>query len=894
MNDGILRVKISIPPLATGILPRPRLHQALELDLRGDNAFLRRLTLASAPAGYGKTTQVRAWLCGREASLAWYSLDDDDDDPGRYWTHLIAALQAAAPGIGSASAEALRSNEPSPDRSSGAGSQLVPLLNDLFALERPVYLVLDDYHHVEHTGIHQDMVFFLENLPPSVHVIVTTRSDPPWPLSRWRARNTIREIRLEELRFTEEEVARLCADRTGLPLAETHLAILTEKTEGWIAGLQLAMHSLLSHREDMERFIREFDGSHRHVLYFLSEEILLRQSPHMQDFLLRTALLQRFCAPLCDAVTGRDDSEQLIAELVRENLFIIRLDEQGTWFRYHALFADLLQYRLIRMDPDAIPELHRRASRWFLSRKLPGEAVRHALMAQDMAAVVRILEEHHDGILVSEGPGQLIRCLEDLPDEILLSSPILVLFKALYFLNYFGREQAEPYLRLAEDLVCETDEAQQRFCAMRSTVLSFYHIYSQRHDLAIEQAEQALRALPREEYTWRMRVAIYSGDARLFSGNPLEAYPFYEEAHRNALKGTNRFLPLTTALKTATALYHLGRLKEAWELTREMLATARREGLARIPRVGLLWGLLGELNREYGNLDEAERCLERALIMGEQEKPAWGWNSLYRAALYHSRGEPHHVLATVQQIETLNTELKLPAFVTTGAAVWKARALVSLGEDEKARRQLLALHVAEGEVLPEGLERAGLVLARIMMARAADDGPGTNKTAARGAEPDAPSAAVHELLDLVEQRAHSGGDLRLLVEARLLKARIAKTLGKHAQAQQYLEAARAAGRPAGFNQLFVDEGDAAAAEAAEGGTLPPVRSSCAGLVEELSQRETEILQLVGEGLSNDAIGEKLFISPGTVKWHLSNVFGKLGVSKRTRAIAVARQMGLLS
>lgn len=880
MKQSILQVKVSTPPLGTGILSRPRLQESLDSHLLRDATFLRSLTLVSAPAGYGKTTQVRCWLAGREKSLAWYSLDHSDNEPGRFWTHLIAALQHPAPGTGAAAAEALRSVEPAPDRSAGVDSSwLVPLLNDLFALERPVYLVLDDYHHVEHPDIHQEMVYFLENLPPSVHVIVTTRSDPPWPLARWRARNTMEEVRLEELRFTEEEVADLCANRTGISLAEKHLAILTGKTEGWIAGLQLAVHSLSTHREDLDRFLREFDGSHRHVLHFLSEEILNRQTPAMQDFLLRTSVLDRFCASLCDALIGGGEGEQLIERLVRENLFILRLDERGTWYRYHALFADLLRYRLSRTDPDAAAELHRRAAAWHLAREMPGEAIRHARLGKDRGEIIRILENYHDAILVSDGPGQLIQCLEELSDEELMRSPDLVLFKALYFLNYFGRERADLYLRLAENLTCETEEAQRRFEGMHFTVLSFRSIYAHELDRAIAYAEEALRTLPRDWHTWRWRVAIYSGDARLFSGNPREAYPFYQESHRSALQGPNRFLPLTTGLKMATALYRMGRLDEAWEMTREMLATARREGLAGIPRVALHWGLLGELNREYGNLDEADRCLARALVMGSAEKPAWGWNSLYEAALFHSRGEPHRVLETTSRLEELNRELKLPSFVTIGTREWKARALVSLERFSEAREELLDLDVEEGRPVPPGLERAGLVLARIMIHDEASKG-----AASKGA------AGAGKLLDRLEERTRSGGEIRLLVETLLLKGRLAEVLGKTEDARTHREAARSLGRPAGFYQVFLDEGETLTPDT---GAAPASRTSAAGLVEELSERETEILQLVGEGLSNDDIGEKLFISSGTVKWHLSNIFGKLGVSKRTRAVAVARETGLL-
>lgn len=888
MSEGILRIKTSIPPLGAGVITRTRIQEQLEHGLLQDMWFLRRLTLVSAPAGYGKTTQVRAWLQGREDSVTWLSLDRGDNDPQRYWSHLVAAMQQRVVQLGGRYLEALRVSE-SGSTGGGAGAHLVALLNDLYDLDTPLHLVLDDYHHIENPAIQEDMIVFIENLPPRVHLILTTRSDPPWPLARWRARGSMMEIRLEDLRFTDEEVARLCEvhreTHPRLILHEPHLAVLAEKTEGWVAGLQLALISLTSRPTEVEGFLAEFDGSHRHVLHFLSEEILNHRSESMQEFLLQTAMLERFCAPLCDAVTGAADGEERIRELTRDNVFIIRLDEHGIWYRYHALFADLLRFRVQRLNPEGVPDIHRRAAHWFLLNNSPGEALHHAREATDLSMVAGILHDNYDKILASEGPTQLNGCLQEIPDDVLRSYPRLVLHRALYHLNYHGREDAERCLSLADSLGYKDAESDREFTAMRAVVQAFLHVYRNELESARMHAEQAAAGIGLGQQVWHTRLSLYSGDIRFFSANPRAAEKYYRDAFESESTSGGSFLRLTTAFKIAASLYNLGKLSSAEELTREWLAIALSDGLARVPRVGVLWGLLGELRRECADFTEAERCIERALVLSEQERPAWGWNALYRVALDVSRGALAEALHTAQEVEILSREARLPLFVANAASTWRARILATTGHAEEARDLLEALGVMPGRPVPLGLERAALVAARIIA------GESDNQR----------YSSSCDLLDTVTQRAMEGGDERLLLESLLARSQAVKAFGQGAEAENALAQASEIGRRCGFYQIFVDEGlrpeeiihRPATVANAVGAPAAATNSIRYGIVEELSEREIEILVLVGEGLSNEDIGESLYISPGTVKWHLGNVFGKLGVNKRTRAVAVARDIGIM-
>ncbi len=935
MVGDILKIKTTIPPLGKNILSRPQIKEKVAEDLTVEEGFTRPLTLFSAPAGFGKTTLVRKWLSGREGATAWLSLDEGDNDPERFWIYLVTALQSVAVNIGSGTMEALRNQSHFSEESGSRGALLTPLLNDLFSLEKPLFLVLDDYYLIDNSCIHEDMVFFIENLPPSLHLVVTTRSDPPWPLSRWWVKGKIIEVRLEDLKFSEEEAGRLFEAVKGLNLSEKQLIKLYQKTEGWVTGLQLAAISLSSSR-DKDQFIDSFAGSHRHILHFLSEEVITRQPEPVQEFLLLTSILNRFSAPLCNAVTGRQDSADLLARLDRENLFIIPLDEHGAWYRYHPLFADLLSYQLKAQQPAKVNRLHEKASRWFCEALEYGEAVRHAIAAGNFEEAARILHEKYEEILFTVGPGQLNRCLDNFSPELLKQFPRLVVQKALYYLIYKGSREAKPLLDLAAQLGYENKADQEEFTGMLAALKAYYHIYNRELERALEYTDQALELLPGHSYYWSMNVAIYSGDARLFSGNPREAYPFYLEAHRNSKQMKSRFFTLTTAFKVATSLYYMGRLGEAEKYTREALQIARDVNLARVTRTGLLWALLGELQKERGDLEEAERCVERGIVISEPEKPSLAWNSLFKVAISFSKQDYIKALEEIKKIEAIDNEKALPFFITSASETWKARLLLEIGDVSRAGEALGKIGVVKDKPAQGGQERGYLVLCRLLQKK-----NGYAKESLEG------------LISQVEKMASAGDNKKILLETMLLKAELEEQAGNNEKAESLMEVALAQGKTSGYFQLFIDEGknllpvlnriaghtklDETGSESAgfipyieaiiksltpQGGVArdvektgferrkwaepktiareplstpktPAEKNSSFELVENLSSRELEILELISQGYSNEAISKKLFLSLGTVKWHTTNIYGKLGVRSRTRAVALARELNIL-
>ncbi len=938
MVGRVLNIKINIPPLNKTLLDRPSLVAGLENNLTQNEGFSRNMTLISAPAGFGKTSLARIWLRGKENRSAWYSIDQGDNDRERFWLYLVSALKTVEPDLGKASLGILRSSALESESSPGRDTLLTPLLNEMFALKELLYLCLDDYHLIDNTQIHQDMVFFIENLPPTVHLIITTRSEPPYPLAKWRARGKMTEMRQKDLRFTRNETGSLLASIKELQLSNPQVEALHKKTEGWVTGLRLAAISL-SENPDTDVFIESFTGSHRHIFHFLSEEVFQMQPEPVQEFLLHTSFLQRFSASLCNRVTGREDCTTLLTELESKNLFLIALDENGVWYRYHPLFADLLQHQLKTTYPDIIGALHEKATQWFLENNEPGEAIRYALSGGNLVTTAGILNDNLEEIVEKEGSSFIIDCLEALPVDLLKQYPLLAVHKAWFHLIHKGREDAEIILDNAKTAVRNADSENgnmsKEIAGMVAVVEAYYNIFTHNFSAALKSAEAALSQLSEKNIYWRSKVGVISGDARLFSGNPREAYHYYLEAHRNNLAHGNTYLALSTGFKTATTLHYLGRLAEAETMTRNLLEDIKKEGLSGLPRTGLLWTLLGDYHRETGNFEEAERCIERGLHLSEPEKPSHGWNYLYKIACLYSQGFYGKALDVANRLEKLHMEVVLPNFIVMPLTAWKALLYLKLDKLNEAAETLDRAGIREDLEITGGQERCYLALAACIL------GSGKNR-----------KTRAAKVLSHIEGMASRGGNMKLLLEILLAKSELAEKKNQKSEAEAELERALHLGHPAGYFRVFIDEGRKLASVYTrclcrenskslranpnltdfvhkilseltsadlDGNQVPPkvstepsagvidipVRESNAektspaepkyqGLIEELSNRELEILELFAKGLSNKEVAVTLFLSPGTVKWHSSNIYGKLGVRGKLQAVALARKLKLIS
>ena len=914
MVGEILKIKTKIPPPGHGILERCGIQERMEADLTVREGFSRPLTLISAPAGFGKTTLVRKWITGFEDRVAWYSLDEGDNEQKSYWIYLIAALQSIEENLGNSSLAALRSEELFSDSSAGTVSVLTSLLNDLYDLNKPLYLILDDYHLINNSRIHEDMIFFIDNLPPGIHLIVTTRSDPPWPLSKWRVKGRMMDFRQEDLKFSREETRRLITELKCPSLNDTQLNTLHHKTEGWVTGLQLAAFSLSS-SHNVDDFLKQFTGSTRHVLHFLVEEVFNGQPETVQDFLMQTSIMERFNASLCNAVTGRKNSATILDNLERDNLFVMPLDEHHYWLRYHHLFADFLYYQLKRNYPEKISGLHDKAANWFLKAGEPGEAIRHSLASKNSEKLALILHKFHGEMLQTE-PELRNRSLNSLSPELLKKYPRLIAHKALFTLVREGKEEAEACLKLTEEFNLENKKEEKEVAGLLAAVHTYYNIYSHQFAEALKNAEKALDLLSPHDNYWRMSVSVFLGDSCLLSGNPKDAYPYYLEAHQNNEKHENHYLSLSTGTKLATSLYYRGKLIEAEELTRKMLQFAGKEEISGAPRVGALWTLLGELMREKGNLEEAERSMERGLFKSNPEKPSLGWNLLFRIVLSFSQQNYDEALSAIRQIENLHKEVKMPYFITFPSKIWKARTLLKTGEIAEAEGVLSEAGINTDSIIHQGQEKGYLVLARLLLLR--------NSNTDR----------VRQLLEHVESSAARGDYRSLLLETLLVKTALEEKYSSDA-AESTLETALQKGMSSGYFQVFIDEGNELASvysrviEKIESdskhlnkkevlnytreiyGNLTPAdnltgikhkpgleislrnENPTSELIEDLSPRELEILQLISQGFTNLDISGKLFLSLNTIKWYNSNIFGKLGVKNRTQATTQAQKLNLI-
>ena len=908
--DVLLATKLHVPRPQPGLVARPRLAARL------DEALDHGLVLIAAPAGYGKSVLLSEWARAQAQPVAWLSLDGRDNDPVRFWRHVLAALGAVRPGV-SERVGPLAGPPPPP-----AYTALVTaLINDVVADAGgpDALLVLDDYHLVSSDTVHASVRFLLEHRPPQLRIVLAGRSDPPLALARYRARGELGEVRADDLRFTAGEAAELLGQVSAdvdAPLA----AALAERTEGWAAGLQLAALSLRS-QPDIARFVAAFTGSHRYVLDYLTEEVLEQQRPELRGFLLETSVLERLSGPLCDAVTGRDDSQDLLEEADRSGLFVIQLDDVRGWWRYHHLFADLLRARL---DPQRGRRLHRNAAAWYSQHGLPDDAVRHALAAGEPEWAARLVEEHFDSVFNLRGEQATIQSwLPALPPDVVRSRPRLLLAQAQMASMRGDLQTMEPLLAAAEAVIGRTDH--ERFEPSTGPAGSL--LVNVRAMLALQRS-----------YAAQLR-----GDAEATAAMTREAMTHLGQDELMLTSAVQGFL--------ATAEWLRGRLAAAQQGFESSIGWWRQQGQV----TTTAWGYycLARLQRGQGRLDAAARTCEQALDAADQPgqhqpgpgqpapglRPAAGPALIGLAEVAYQRDDVGRALDYVIRGTTLCRQFVHTPPLAAGLA------LLAWIRQAAGDRDGAAEAIAEAESFspgPAGLlnpvpaQRARLLLAQGDVAQVArwcaDEGlrpdgpldyprePG-HLVLARLllAQDDAGPALV--LLDRLEAAAAAQRRDGSLIEILALRALALAAAGDDAEAVTVLAAALRLGGPQGYVRVFADEGPAMAAVlsrllaaqrsdrqaaevplaylarlqgafgAAAGGS--DLANPQAGLLEQLTRRELEVLGLLATGQSNHDIARDLVISLDTVKKHVSHVLGKLGAANRTEAVARGRELGLI-
>jgi len=881
----LLQTKLYIPSPRPELVTRARLIERLHAGLSG------KLTLVAAPAGFGKTTLVSDCVssCGR--AVAWLQLDESDNDSARFLTYMIAALRTVREGLAQGALTELRSPQPPP-----AEVLLAGMINELSGSPDPLALVLDDYHVIEAQPVHDALGYLLQHLPPQMHLVIATRVDPPLPLSRMRARGQLTELRARDLRFTPAEAADFLNRGMGLGLSEGDVEALERRTEGWIAGLQLAAISMRG-LDDTGGFIASFTGSHRFVLDYLVEEVLEQQPPDVQDFLLQTAILDRLSGSLCDAVTGQTGGQETLVMLDRANLFIVALDGERRWYRYHHLFADLLRQRLQQRIAPA--ELYWRASAWCEQNGEPDSAVEYALRGGDASRAADLVEDH-EGILWQRGEQtRLRRWLESLSEDEIAVRPRLSVILGWHLYTSGRLDEAERYLDLAEAGAESLGDAQGRQIRGRAASLRAYVVsYSGDVEGTIRTARAALDDLPAQDSVWRTTAEIALGDAYRIAGRVTEAAADQQETLATNKAGGN--IGTVAALKLAETLRQQGQFDRAIAICRQYLDMAKETGLSQTVAAGSLMVIWGETLVERGELDAATALIDGGLELIDRGADVMvkGWGRLRLARLLFARGELEGIETAISRVETLAQNSDLPVYITSPVAalrvrVWLARGDVASASGWAAERGLEPnqrnLYYREPEYI---------VLARILIAQGHLD-------------------AAMRLLRRLSDTAEEGGHTARLLETQLLQALAYDAAGQTDGALKVLEQALERGEASGFVRIFVDEGppmgrllhEAAARGVAteyarkllsafqvgeaEGAESALATSANEALIEPLSERELEVLQLIAQGHTNPEIAAKLFLSLNTVKVHTRNIYGKLDAHSRTQAVARGRALGVL-
>jgi LuxR family transcriptional regulator, maltose regulon positive regulatory protein len=892
MDAPLLATKLYMPPLRPKAVPRPSLIFRLNEGLLQDKGFGRKLTLISAPAGFGKTTLVSQWVVSCGLPVAWLSLDKGDNEPARLLEYLVSAIRTVAPKTGERVLGILRASDAQPPP---IESLLTTILNDVNTISDRFVLVLDDYHVIESEPVGRSIGFMVEHLPPQMHLVIATREDPALPLAGLRVNGQLTEVRANDLRFTFTEAAEFLNRVMGLSLRPEDVAALEDRTEGWIAGLQLAAISMQGDR-DAAAFIRSFAGSHRFVLDYLLEEVLQRQPESVQNFLLRTSILDRLCGPLCDAVLQdtRGSGQKTLEYLERSNLFIVSLDEERRWYRYHHLFADLLRQRLrqstAELKADAgkgEAELHERASQWYEDNGLAIEAFQQAASSNDVERAERLIDDKGLSHLFS-GRSLLLDWFASLPAAVLDARPSLWVKHASAILGGGQTTGVEEKLQAAEavlvgkELENKTRDLIGQIAAARATLaLTRYE-----PDAMITHALRALEYLPSGN--------LYSR----FVANWTVAF-----AHR--LRGERA---------------------AAGRAFTEALSIARASGNVRGTFLSVL--CLGDMDELENRLHQAAENYRHALqLLGDQQPPSaseaylglarilYEWDDLDAAREYAEQS-----LQLARQYDRLIDRLVVGQVFTARLKLARrdvAGSAAVLAEAEQSVRQNSYVHrmpeVAAAQVLT--LLRQGNLAAAAALAQTQDLPLSQARVLLAQGDPSTALAVLEPFRRQMETKGWADECLKTII----LQAVAVYARGEKDRAVQLLGDALALAEPGGFIRLFVDEGAPMAhllSEAAssgmqadyvvkllaafeaekrqtEGVPHPSHTSPVQPSGEPLSQRELEVMRLMAQGLSNREIAERLFLALDTIKGHNRIIFGKLQVQRRTEAVARARELGLL-
>jgi LuxR family maltose regulon positive regulatory protein len=925
LKDQLLITKLYVPIASGPLISRPRLTALLEGSLHCP------FTLVSAPAGFGKTTLLATWkrsLPANKPLVAWVSLAEDDNEPRLFWMYVLMALKMQCPERFEPLVSQLQSSQTPPLK-----YLLAEMINLLVEGTDEFLLILDDYQLITEQLVHNTLAYLIEHLPPQLHIILATRADPPLPLALLRAQQQALEVRTNQLRCTLEETKAFFQEVMSLQFPNEIIKDVRDRTEGWLVGLQLLGLSL-PERADPRTLLEEVSGDQRYILDYLTQEVLQRQPQEVQTFLLYTSILDQLSASLCDAVMDQMGNQQMLRRLEQTNLFIVSLDDRRQWYRYHALFAEALRYRLELIHADLVPALHYRASLWYAKHDRTTQAIVHALRAKEWQWAADLIEQKRLQVMTyTWGASErelvfLLQWLEQLPLDIMGSRPqlcftcirLLVQVAPMTLLKTW-LEAVEATLTASltqqaqEDVSHSTPNStlrqeQMDLLGTAITNRAFIQSFDEHGEAALPLCEQALSLLSADNYSNHVTIAWAQLYAYYYSMNDTEAaLRSGLQAVSLAQKAGHNGMVITAMCAAARHMKESGQLHDAQRLIHQATQLGTKPGGLLTPEAGhpAIWQ--AELLREWNQLEMASTLIEKALSLCKQSNTTsalmyifLGYTVLLRICLSCGKFERAH--AALQEFERIGKSMNQPSYLylhSFYATVDQVRLWLASGELDRATRWAEEVDLGQRRGTPFARDRQEVACVRVHLA--------TNR----------PNLALQRL-EPVLARASTGKRWGYMIEIRLLQALAHQMLQEEPQALDALSKAICLGEPEGYIRSFVDEGASMEALLSqlrkrdhEHGPTPYLDKLLAAFQQKrktdrakekpakadqtpelLSQRELEVLQLLAQGRSNREIAQELVIALDTVKRHINHIFSKLGVQNRLQALKQARKLGLLS
>jgi LuxR family maltose regulon positive regulatory protein len=892
-KDPLLRTKLFIPPVQSIRVARPRLFEQINRGLD------KSLILITAPAGYGKTTLVSSWLRETKISSTWLSLDEDDNDPIRFLQYFITALQKIVPTIQLDLLGVRQGKQPNPNI-----SLLNLLINEISGQAAPFVLVMDDFHTLHSPPILEMFVHLLDHMPSQMHIILLSRADPALPLSRLRVHSQLIEIRVDQLRFTREEIARFLNEAIGLKLSSDDINALDARTEGWIAGLQLAAISM-QRVKDVHRFISAFTGSHYYVMDYLAEEVLRLQPESVRLFLLQSSILDRMCGSLCDNVveakpTGSTNGQAMLAALEQMNLFLVPLDSERRWYRYHHLFADVLNRQMEQLYPHLLPDLHRRASHWYEQNGFIFDAIHHSLAARDLERAAQLLDQHGCLLLMRGEVVNLLHWIEAVEPHS-QTYPWIAIQKAWALCLTGQLDRAEGPLQTAARLISDlklTDDVRTMMGAV-TAARAFRANMQGETPVSANLARQALDCLPiRSDLSCSLRSVATSilGDACWMEGDLNEAERAYTDAVSISQAAENIHMVIIANINLADILQEQGRLQRAFRIYSEAVKMANLPDGQISPLAEKAYAGLGRVAYEWNQLEEAamylRQCIELSQGWGSFESQAMGYVML--AGLEHARCNPEKADEAMRMTEKLIRENSFTPWRSISlecalARLWIAQGNLDRAADLIQKSGLTVDNLPEDGGIPTRQQLLYLTLLRLHLAQGDHD-------------------LALALSERLLQKSGRTNQLGRLIEILVLQALAFQGKKDLDQALAALKRAFSFAQPDRFTRTFLDEGEPMAKllyqakSRLAGSSYPAELLSAMGnafdtslpptqlLIEPLTLRELEVFKLIEAGCSNQEIVAQLVISMPTVKRHISNIYAKLGANSRTQAVARGKEL----